>query len=142
MFKSILLPIDLSSEASWAKALPTALEMMRDKDAELHVVAVLPDFGMPIVESYFKEGYEDEALADFGHKLAAWVSKHVPEDVTVHPHVLHGTIYAEILRAAKELSADVIVLASHRPELSDYLLGPNAARVVRHAKQSVMVVRN
>lgn len=142
MFKTILLPIDLSSEASWTKALPTALEMMREKDAELHVVAVLPDFGMPIVEGYFKEGYEEEALVGFGRKLAEWVSKHVPEGVTVHPHVLHGTIYAEILRAAKELSADMIVLASHRPELSDYLLGPNAARVVRHANQSVLVVRN
>jgi nucleotide-binding universal stress UspA family protein len=32
-------------------------------------------------------------------------------------------------------------MASHRPELSDYLLGPNAARIVRHAKQSVLVVR-
>jgi len=142
MFKSILLPIDLSSEASWIKALPAAVEMARDKDAELHVVSVLPDFGMSIVESYFKEGYEEEALADFGHKLADWVRKHVPEDVNVHPHVLHGTIYAEILRAAKKLSCDVIVLASHRPELSDYLLGPNAARVVRHASQSVLVVRN
>jgi nucleotide-binding universal stress UspA family protein len=36
----------------------------------------------------------------------------------------------------------VIVLASHRPELKDYLLGPNAARVVRHAKCSVLVVRD
>jgi nucleotide-binding universal stress UspA family protein len=32
-------------------------------------------------------------------------------------------------------------MGSHRPELSDYLLGPNAGKVVRHAKCSVMVVR-
>jgi nucleotide-binding universal stress UspA family protein len=36
----------------------------------------------------------------------------------------------------------MIVMASHRPELKDYLLGPNAARVVRHAECSVLVVRN
>lgn len=142
MFKSILLPIDLSSPASWTKALPAALDMADGEGTELHVVSVLPDFGMTIVESYFKEGYEKQALADFGHKLAAWVKEHVPEGVNVHPHVLHGTIYAEILRAANKLSCDIIVLASHRPELSDYLLGPNAARVVRHANQSVMVIRN
>jgi nucleotide-binding universal stress UspA family protein len=35
----------------------------------------------------------------------------------------------------------MIVMASHRPEMSDYLLGANAARVVRHAKISVLVVR-
>lgn len=39
------------------------------------------------------------------------------------------------------LGADLIVMASQRPELKDYLLGPNAARVVRHAEQSVLVVR-
>ncbi len=29
--------------------------------------------------------------------------------------------------------AERIVIASHRPELRDYPLGPNAARVMRHA---------
>ena len=141
MFKSILLPIDLSSKASWVKALPAALSMVRNYGAKLHVVSVLPDFGMTIVSGYFKEGYEDQAMADFGRKLAEWVEENIPDDVDVHPHVLHGTISAEILRAAKKLSSDIIVLASHRPELSDYLLGPNAARVVRHASQTVLVVR-
>ena len=37
---------------------------------------------------------------------------------------------------------DLIIMASHRPELQDYLLGPNAARVVRHANCSVLVVRD
>ena len=42
---------------------------------------------------------------------------------------------------AKEIGADLIVMGSHRPELADYLLGANAAKVVRHADCSVMVVR-
>jgi nucleotide-binding universal stress UspA family protein len=32
-------------------------------------------------------------------------------------------------------------MGSGRPELADYLLGPNADKVVRHAKCSVMAVR-
>jgi nucleotide-binding universal stress UspA family protein len=56
--------------------------------------------------------------------------------------VTNGTVYEEILRTAKEIGCDVIVMASHRPELKDYLLGPNAARVVRHANCSVLVVRD
>jgi nucleotide-binding universal stress UspA family protein len=58
----------------------------------------------------------------------------VPDHIEVHPHVLHGKIYDEILRAADKLGVDVIVMGSHRPELKDYLLGPNAARVMRHAR--------
>jgi hypothetical protein len=49
--------------------------------------------------------------------------------------VLHGRVYDQIIAAADKLGvSDAIVMGSHRPELSDYLLGPNAARVVRHAQ--------
>ncbi len=66
---------------------------------------------------------------------------HVPADIDATPHVLHGAIYKGILDTADATGCGVIVLASHRPEITDYLLGPNASRVVRHASQSVFVVR-
>jgi nucleotide-binding universal stress UspA family protein len=141
MFSSILLPIDLSAEPSWKKAAPVAVKMARDDGIPLHVVTVLPDFGMSVVGSYFKSGYEKTALHEIGEALSAWVDRNIPDDVEVHPHVLHGRVYDEIITAAERLGVDAIVMGSHRPELSDYLLGPNAARVVRHAKQSVFVVR-
>jgi nucleotide-binding universal stress UspA family protein len=49
--------------------------------------------------------------------------------------------YQEILKTAEAIQADLIVMGSHRPELSDYLLGSNTEKVVRHARCSVMVVR-
>jgi len=140
MFKTILLPIDLSTSESWERALPAALSLARDA-AALHVMTVVPDFGMSVVASYFEEGFEKKALHQVGEDLTAWVAANVPGDVEVHPHVAHGRVYEEIIRAADRLGADAIVMGSHRPELSDYLLGPNAARVVRHARQSVFVVR-
>jgi len=141
MGRTILLPIDLGDPHSWQKSLPEALDML-GTDGILHVVSVLPDFGLSQVSAYFREGYEREALSSFGKALAAWTDENVPADVEVHPHVLHGTIYDEILRAAQKLDVDVIVMGSHRPALQDYLLGPNAARVVRHARCSVYVVRD
>ena len=56
--------------------------------------------------------------------------------------VRNGTVYEEILRIAGETGCDLIVIGAHRPELRDYLLGPNAARVDRHANCSVLVVRD
>jgi nucleotide-binding universal stress UspA family protein len=35
----------------------------------------------------------------------------------------------------------LIIIGSHSPSMQDYLLGPNAARVVRHANCSVLVIR-
>jgi nucleotide-binding universal stress UspA family protein len=140
MYKTILLPVDLSAEQSWARALPTALQL-GGPDIVLHVVTVLPDFGMSVVGSYFDKGFETKALHDVGETLSAWVNAHVPDGIEVHPHVLHGRIYDQIIAAADKLDVDAIVIGSHTPELADYLLGPNAARVVRHARQSVFVVR-
>lgn len=142
MFKTVLLPIDLSSPISWEKALPAALRLCAPEDGGvLHVLTVVPDFGMSVVGSYFGEGFEKKAMQKVGAELNDWVERHVPGEVEVHPHVTHGRIYDQIIMAANRLEVDAIVVGSHRPELSDYLLGPNAARVVRHARQSVFVVR-
>ncbi len=141
MFKSILLPIDLTTDASWTKAAPIAVKMARDDGIPLHIATVVPDFGTSMVGSYFEPGFEKEALHKCGADLGTWVAENIPDDVEAHPHVLHGSVYDEILRAADKLGVDAIVMGSHRPELKDYLLGPNAARVVRHANQSVFVVR-
>jgi nucleotide-binding universal stress UspA family protein len=140
MQKSVLLTIDLNNPEGNKAPLAAALDLLRDGGV-LHVVSVLPDFGFAQVSDYFRKGFEKEALASFGTALSEWVRTNVPDEIDAHPHVLRGTIYDEILRAAEKLSVDVIVIGSHRPELKDYLLGPNAARVVRHARQSVYVVR-
>lgn len=142
MFKKILISIDLNHESSWKKALPLAAHMARDMGASLHAVMVVPDFGMSIVGNYFPENFEETALKEAAEKLKAFVDSHVEADVPVQVHIGHGTIYEEIIHTAERIGCDLIIVGSHRPELQDYLLGPNAARVVRHAKQSVLVVRD
>lgn len=142
MFTSILLPVDLAAEASWKKPLALAAELAGRGGATIHAMTVVPDFGMSIVGSYFGEDFEHKALADAAERLKAWADEHVPAGVTAQTHVAHGRIYDEILRAAEKLGCDAIVLGAHRPDFGDYLLGPNAARVVRHARQSVLVVRD
>ena len=141
MYRNILLPVDLSDTHSWRKALPTAIALRATFQAELHVMTVLPDFGLPMVGQFFPEGYEAKAHAHVAAQLEDFVAGQVPEDVTVKRIVATGKIYQQILRVAEEIGADLIVMGSHHPELADYLLGPNAARVVRHADCSVMVVR-
>lgn len=142
MYKTILLAIDLNEPSSWEKALPVAVEQVMAGGGKLHVVTVVPDFGMAIVGSFFPAGYEQTALVEADKALSAFVSENVPADVEVAHSVGHGTIYKEILATAKRIGADLIIMAAHRPEQSDYLIGPNAARVVRHANCSVLVLRN
>jgi nucleotide-binding universal stress UspA family protein len=141
MYRNILLPVDLSDKHSWRKALPTAIALSTSFQAELHVMTVVPDFGLPMVGQFFPPDFEAKAHAHVAAQLEDFIAEQVPEDVAAKRIVAAGNIYQQILRVAEEIGADLIVMGSHRPELSDYLLGPNAARVVRHANCSVMVVR-
>ena len=141
MYSDILWPVDLNHTSSWEKALPTALAHCRAFGAQLHVMTVVPDFGMAMVGTFFPDDFAERAQADAASQLDAFAGKHIPEEIASQHHVGHGTVYEEILRVAREIDADLILMASHRSELSDYLLGPNAARVVRHFERSVLVVR-
>ncbi|MGI9380179.1 MAG: universal stress protein [Methyloligellaceae bacterium] len=142
MFKSILVPIDIGHESSWSKVVPVATQLAKSDSAELHFINVVPDFGMSIVGSFFPKGHEEKMIAQAKDELAKIVSGLSLEGIDVHLHVAHGSIYEEVLSAAEKLKSDLIIVTAHRPELSDYLIGPNAARIVRHANQSVFVVRD
>jgi nucleotide-binding universal stress UspA family protein len=142
MYNNILLTVDLSDDGSWKKAAPTAVDLCNTYDAKLHLLTVIPDMGSPLVEEYFPDDFEEEMTKGTAAKIADFANSQFPSDRAPNVHIGSGSIYKEILRVAEEAGADLIVMASHRPELSDYLLGPNAARVVRHANCSVMVVRD
>ena len=142
MYRNMLVAVDLTDVSSWKKALPTAVELCKTFGATLHLLAVVPDFGMTVVGQYFPENYAAESIKKAEEELRDLAARNVPGDIPVKPRVAFGTVYEEILSAARKIGADLIVMASHRPGLEDYLLGPNAARVVRHAGCSVMVVRD
>ena len=141
-YRKILLPIDLNDEASWSDALPVATDIARSAGATVSVVAVVPDVGMSIVGSFFPDNFEHDAIAEARRRLAAFAASHVDPAILGELRIGHGSVYKEILDIAAALDIDLIVLSAHRPDLSDYLLGPNAARVVRHARCSVLVVRS
>jgi nucleotide-binding universal stress UspA family protein len=141
MSREILLPVDLSDPEHQRKAVADAVALAKTFGARLHVLAVVPDFGMAIVGGFFPEDYERQALAAANKELHEFVRSHVPADVAVQHIVGHGTIYREIMHYADRTGCDLIIMASHRPQVQDFLLGSNAANVVRHAKQSVLVIR-
>ena len=142
MYKNILLTIDPTEESSWQKALPTAVELCKSSAAKLHLLAVVPDFGMSAVGLHFPDNFQGDAIDKTKKELETLASESVPDGVDVDTIVVCGTIYEEILKSLKTIGPDLVVMSSHRPELKDYLLGPNAARVVRHAACSVLVVRD
>ena len=143
MYKDILFPVDITDEDQASdKAREVVLDLNKAFGAKLHVMTVVSDYGMSIVQQYFPSGSVDKVVAETNKALHEYVARHFPEKVEVQHIVGKGAVYESIIQTADRINADLIVMAAHRPELKDYLLGPNAAKVVRHCGRSVLVVRD
>ena len=129
MYKKILIPVDLDYPEVAAKAMETAKSMARADGASLTVVSVQP---VVIDES-------GTPPPDYQPKMDAYLAKHGGEIEGVLK--LGGSISAEIRYTAEELGCDLIVMGSHDPHFTDYLIGSNAAHVALHTPCSVLVVR-
>jgi nucleotide-binding universal stress UspA family protein len=142
VYRDILLPIDLENHRTWEHALPKAVQYCEAFDARLHILAVVPDYGMSLVGQFFPPRYEKKRLQETNKKLHDFVDKHVPDTIVVQHIIAQGGISDAILEIADETNVDLIIMAARQPELKDYILGPNASRVLRYAKQSVLVVKS
>jgi len=140
IFKRVMACIDLGDEETSIRVLNAAMETVSGDDT-LHLVCVVPDFGMSIVSSFFPADHEGKVIEKTAEALREFADKNVPKGTRLQHIISHGNIYEEILATAKKVEVDLIVIGSHRPKIEDYLLGPNSSRVVRHASQSVLVVR-
>ncbi|WP_319412769.1 universal stress protein [uncultured Cohaesibacter sp.] len=142
MINTVLCALDISQEND-EQVLTTANKIAKLENARLDIVVVVPNFRISLVGSYFDENFQNQAVQDAKVALKKRVADILGDDkVTDLRHIVaSGSIYEEILETAEQAGADLIVIGAHKPELSDYLIGPNAARVVRHSKCSVYVVR-
>ncbi|MGR3713900.1 MAG: universal stress protein [Shimia sp.] len=141
MFKTILLTVDVNDFKGAERPAAVARQMMEDGAEELHVMNVVPDYGMSIVGSFFSQDHNKAILKEAKAALEAWGAEQFPDVANMRLHVDQGTVYDLVLQEAKAVKADAIIVGAHKSQLKDYLIGPNAARISRHAKQSVFVIR-
>ena len=139
MIETILVPIDIGHSDEGAGALALAKNLVEGRESELvllNVVERMPDY----IVAQLPEGLLEKAREDAAARLEEIARRNGVGEAKLL--VREGRPWDEILQQAEDLDADLIVLASHDPKLSDYLLGSVAARVVRHAHCSVLVARN
>lgn len=140
MFKSIVVPIDIAHRSSWQHAIPEGIQMATVTGGKLTVMTVVREV-TALFEARYLTFMLEQAMSDARYELRTIVSQHPAGTVAVSQNVRFGGIGREILAEAVEQEADLILMASHRPEMRDYLIGPNAAHVARHARCSVLVLR-
>ena len=143
MTNAVLWAVDISNGDLDTHVLKKAAKLADQEGAQLDVVTVLPDFGESWVSGFFESDFHDKALEEAHTKLAEMCVSTLGADRNekIRHVVATGTAYQEILKTADSAGSDLIVIGAHKPDFKDYLLGPNAARVVRHSNVSVFVVR-
>lgn len=140
MFKNILLAVNLEDDTYIDGLLRVASDIAKTHGAQVHLLHII-GAAPAVVSQFLPENYEKMAAGKFEEDLAALAAKVELAEGAATSSVRFGDVYREILAHAKNTSADLIIIGSHKPDATDFLLGTNAARVVRHASCSVFVVR-
>ena len=136
MYRKIVVPVEIGQLAKGEKILRKAMALL-DTGGEiilLNVTENLPGY----LSIELPLDFIERNVADATERL-----KELNETCGANAKVLVkvGSPGRVILAAAEQLSADLVIIASHQPDMSNYLLGSTADRVVRHANCSVLVDR-
>lgn len=136
MFKNILVPVMLDHGDAHEKALEAAAAL-RDGDGTvtlLHVLEAIPSW----VSAEIPKEVSENRLEDAKKALQEMANA---AGQGIDGSVIYGHAGRTIVEYAEAHGNDCIIISSHQPGLQDYFLGSTAARVVRHAGCSVMVLR-
>ena len=135
MYSNILIPISMDQSRDVDASIEAA-KALADKGAQftlMHVVEYIPAYATELIPM----NAIDDNRSVVKSKLDALAAK-LPN---ARVFVADGKPAPRILRWCEENGCDCIIIASHDPGFSDYLLGSTALNVVRHAKCSIFVVR-
>jgi nucleotide-binding universal stress UspA family protein len=143
MHRRILLALDIEQVISTPKIIATAVNFASRNDAEIYVLTVL-QLPKAMITPYLPEAVTEHAahaVKEAEEQLDLLARKSVPSSLPCHTIVRYGSVYRQVLAVSKEREIDLIVIGSHHPEIGDFLLGSNSAKIVRHATCTVTVVR-
>jgi nucleotide-binding universal stress UspA family protein len=138
MFSKIMVPVDLAHAGSLDRALRCAAGLAVQYGAELVFVGVTAQTPGSVAHSpaEYKSRLTDFAAVQSGtHDVAA--SCHVVES-----HDPAVDMDKALLKAVGDTGADLVVMQSHMPGLSDYIFEGHGPYLAQHAKASVMLVRD
>lgn len=141
----VLYPTDFSTSAE--QALPHALFLAEQHDAELHVLHALVLHGDDPIAAGGELTNASEIfnrLEEIAHsEMAALLKSHGERRIRIREARQRGFSAPEvILEYAREIDADLVVMGTHgRRGASHLLIGSVAERVVRHARCPVLTLR-
>ena len=144
MINKIFVSVDLSLPTITGKVCKAANDMAIKYGAEIQLVTILPDFGTPLVASFFPKDAPEKMRVDLNEKLKELAAKEFTVKVNVGVIHNNGSKRANsILAAIDDLKPDLVMLGCRRKHSrnSERLLGSTTTSVADRAECSVMLVK-
>jgi nucleotide-binding universal stress UspA family protein len=144
-FKRILFATDFSPAS--AHALDYAISLALEHEAKIVLIHVVEDIGFNApftLSSYpatveYHHGMEEKIKEELQKVIAPQLKR----QMQVEEVITKGTPFVEIIRAARDKEADLIVIPTHsHPGRKHSHLGPTAERVVSLSPCPVLVIRH
>lgn len=136
MYTHVLVPISFGEDRDSKGAIKVARMLAKEDGGQitlLHVVEPVPSHA----QNYLPSDHAEQRRKEIEAALAE-IAKDIPN---VTGAVATGHASRTILDWSAKYHVDCVVIASHRPGMQDLLLGSTAAKVVRHSKCAVHVLR-
>jgi len=138
LFKKILAPVDLAHVDKLAHALDCAADLAGH-------------YGIPVVYVGITSTAPSKVAHnpdEFAEKLTAFARSQADKHgvgATAHAAIAHDPVTDidhALLQAIDDTGSDLVVMASHVPNVMDHIWPSHGGKLAEHAKCSVMVVRN
>ena len=137
MYKKIIVPVDLAHAGKLTKALKTAADLARHYQVPVCYVGVTTATPGPLGHNPAEYTTKLEAFARTqGEENGIETSSH-----TVVAHDPTIDLDPALIKAIDDTGSDLVVMASHVPNVADYHWPSNGGTVAGRSKASVFVVR-
>ncbi|WP_416898897.1 MAG: universal stress protein [Minwuia sp.] len=137
MFSKIMVPVDLAHADALQKALETAADLARHYDAPVCYVGVTSTAPGSVAHNPTEYAQKLDAFAD----AQGDAHGHRTDSKVVVSHDPATDLDDALLKTIGEVGADLVVMQSHMPNITDYVWPSNGGSIASHSKASVFLVR-
>ena len=141
LFRKVLVPVDLTHSEMAELATELATALAHASGGTVHLIYVLPTLPLSAMGSDLSLALADEVQREAEQELTLRAATIDLPAGSISISVHAGSVCDEVLSKAEKIGADLILVGSHRPIMASYLLGSNAATIVRRSRWSVLVAR-
>jgi len=141
--KKILFPTDFSEGSD--EVFSYVLSMAQKFNASIDIIHVIHEFAditgfyVPHISYDVLEKEMEEAAFN---NMKSFCEKNIASGINYKIYTRKGTPFIEIIKAAREMTSDLIIMGTHgRTGIDHVLFGSTAEKVVRKSPVSVLTVR-